>query len=220
MKKMKQIALSVVGVVFIAIGLIACSNEDDGVIYNGAEETYESISTMTTFSQKQSAFDYLTNQEKYNVWQYKYESFLNENDLTQEEEDYIIKLKSSFTPKMFDPKSNEHKVFQTIILDELFNEALQVFEARDKVFDVKGRMASFLLFELDGYVIYGDDEVGEENGGDDGVTYVCSCAIGSKYTCVSMSVEYGECGNGDCVRTNSGCGGLWASDCTGSECTY
>src|SRR5690606_17769295 len=81
MKKVKQIALSVLGMAFIAAGFVACSSDDSENVYNSSEETYESISSMTTLSQKQNAFDYLTNQEKYNVWQYKYDSFLNENEL-------------------------------------------------------------------------------------------------------------------------------------------
>src|SRR5690606_31490178 len=162
MKNFKKIALSVSGAALLAIGFVACSSDDSESVYNSSEEIYESISSMTTLSQKQNAFDYLTNQEKYNVWQYKYDSLLNENELSREEKDFVMKLKDSFTPEMFDQKSNEHKIFQTVILDDLFNEALQVFEPRDRILGIKGKMANFLLFELDGYVVYGDDD--EDSG--------------------------------------------------------
>lgn len=231
--EIKNYLLSVFLIAFLSLGLTSCSSEDEGANVS-REELYETVISFKKTSDQKNVFSVLTNQEKYEVWQQKYDKFLSLNELTNDEINFINRIKKSFTPEMFDVNSNEHKIFNTIILDELFNEALIIFESKDREHGIKGKTAHFLFFELDAVLLGNDKE------DDDDQISVCSCAVGSSYTCGRVSggslggsagtgganvefnveFEFGSCHDKKCAKTSGGCGGLWTQDCNGSVCSY
>lgn len=61
------------------MGLTFCSSEDEGANFS-REELYETVISIKKTSDQKNVFSVLTNQEKYEVWQQKYDKFLSLND--------------------------------------------------------------------------------------------------------------------------------------------
>ncbi len=201
-------------ILLLFIFVTSCNMDDnfDSINFDKSY-VYQKITSSKNIDYQKNAFRTLTNIEKSKLWKYKYELILSSSDLNLAQISFIENLQNLVTDKIFDKNSKESKIFNTIIISDLVEEGKKLFTSVE-LFD--------LLFDLnnDNFLLNSIKQTRLQQS-------VCSCTVGSKYTCGrvigvgiwGVDIEYGNCSDKNCV-TDSGCGGFWSQTCDGSKCTY
>ena len=204
MKRVNFIFVLFASVIF----LTSCAKDDDFIEDFSASNYFDRITQIPELETQRLAFDELTSQEKVELWKVKLDNLVKNNKFTTEQLSFIETVKNSINPSIYKKDSKELKVFQTIILKKLYNNGKKVFNNELELFRI--------FFNLSNIDLQKTQRQQQQK--------VCICSMGSAYTCGRVtgwiSVEYGNCSGRKCVMTNSGCGGVWGSECDGSKCNW
>ena len=229
---MKKVNFSLRALLLILVSLQFTScNKEQGLLPDSNDEItvemrFNKLTALPDISAQQISFDLLNPDEKKQLWVYKFTKHLEKKDLSRGQKFFIKSLIGKLDAKIFDRTTSQSKVFQLYTLEEIMK------QGREHFTEIELYKLLFTLDEKQNFQIQAfNDPIDEEEwegedgeGGNDGLR-ICLCTVGSRYTCVRptgwIPWEYGECTKPKpCVITNSGCGGLMASDCDGSKCTY
>lgn len=196
----------------------SCSKENffDPQNFESSIETFNKIRKINSFDARRNAFNTLTNQEKVNFWVARLDRFIIENELNAEQIFSVNEVKNMIKPDYFVYDSPQNIGFDMIVMDDIIDYLKDKFT---------GLQIYNMLFEINSQLKIIDAI--DNNNSNAKVLSVCSCAIGSRYTCgrinkiefIGIGIDYGECSGSGCV-TDGGCGGFWTQKCTGSKCSY
>lgn len=140
------------------------------------------------------AYRMLSSDERYAVWNHKFKSVLEKENLNEAQLDFVLNLKRELRPEYFESDLSETNV-------ELYDR-FQVFK--------KEAIKLFEKEELKSYFSNINVEVGDEEGGGSGKRD-CNCNKNASLFCPWTST----CEGISCNESSSGCGWFWQDPCNG-----
>lgn len=210
-------------ILFSTLILSSCENELSHYSTkskNDFSELYNNILDIDNLNQQLYVANSLSATEKYNLWQLKLNNFLFENDLNNDQIDFIKKLKDIIKPDLFIDKNNR-EAFNENFKNRLLDESKQLFG---------NELGTYLLrkFENSNQTLAKLDKKSKSIS-KTGFAPVSACDCSGDSECTrltgisifGLSWEYGECGGDDCYRESTHFLGftLWESSDNGM-CEY
>lgn len=201
----------------------SCNTNEDSIGKSSKiKSTYTSIMKLSNRDDMKLAFSTLSSEEKFQMWDKKYEDLLNGNQYNEKQKEFIVHLKNSINLNVFS-KTIESEVFKTYGSENLILDSKKLFDEID---------VHYLFYELKNIdKITKSDIAHAIEAAKPGMINVdplaeCGCVVTAeckRLTGVgawSISWEYGTCNLQQlCSGTTFGCGSLWLSSCVG-VCKY
>jgi hypothetical protein len=209
---------------FVCIYAIQACSKSDSVKINetvGDDLNFVKIELASSREEQILMFNQLTSSEKFNLWM-RHIKLLEKNsatNLTIEQKNLILQLKTILKPSIFEDNSKDNLVFKNYNFPLWLSKAESAF-SKIELYNLLARVSkktnTVMAFDL------------EYLEGPDGVN--CWCNQGTNgFSCTKVhigipntGVEYGVCvgGNQPCNISNGGCGFLWLSSCNGNSCQF
>ena len=186
-------------VIFFSLLSYSCKKLDDKSNQVN-EDAISAVTNARTTAEMKNSYALLTSAEKLAIWNLHFESFVSENNLTQEQLNFISDFKQQWLQiELFDRTSDLFNNFNSQIPTIKGNAMtlLGVDDTYSLLFNLDlAKRATQLQIALEpGYDLSDND---------------CHCSKSDPYCNV------GSCNGGGCKESSWGCGTLWFFSCTGN----
>tara|TARA_R110002051_G_C8680193_1_gene491676 strand:- start:604 stop:1257 length:654 start_codon:yes stop_codon:yes gene_type:complete len=197
-------------VLICSISFISCNEDKDSSIEFINESKIQQIIEMVDNQEQKLAYSLLNKNEKYSLWQQKFEIIINSKYFNEGQNQLIKKIKNDLISDIFLEDDDSQIYFKNVSIPNYLKTLKKEFNNED---------IGFIFYTLDSYRSLKKDVIKYEDneGGGTGQSKSCDCNRNSMWSCTwwntSTCLERAEL-NG-CKILFDGCGFMNSYSCNG-----